>query len=173
MYGLTYKRIGVIVFSLLCMIGLFTVYLKVSKQQSFFYLFKMNGAIWYLLLLVSGTINWDVFIVNYNIEKRNTATLDVSYLMSLSDKSLPTIIENKETLKKYLSPSISPYSVEGTPTKTTIINSTKINKQTKQSLGEIFEEDLAKRIEIFKTDLKKTTWLSWNYCDWQTYNYLN
>ena len=171
MHGLTYKRIGVIVFSLLCMIGLFIVYLKVAKQQSLFYLFKMNGAIWYLLLLVSGTINWDVFIVNYNIEKRNTATLDVRYLMTLSDKTLPTLIENKEILKKYLSPSTSPYSIDGAATKTIIIDSIKINKQIKHSLSETFEVDLAKRTENFKTNQEKISWLSWNYRDWETSRY--
>ncbi|MBC7616396.1 MAG: DUF4173 domain-containing protein [Pedobacter sp.] len=173
MHGLTYKRIGVIVFSLLCMIGLFTVYLKVAKQQSLFYLFKMNGAIWFLLLLLSGTVNWDVFIVNYNIKNRSTAALDINYLMSLSDKTLPMIIENKEILKKHLSPSTSTYLIEATSTKHTIIDSTKITKQIKQKMGETFELDLAKRTENFKIDLKKTTWLSWNYRDWETYNYFN
>ena len=144
MHGLTYKRIGVIVFSLLCFVGLLTVYFKVATQKTFFYLFKTNGAIWYLLLIISGTINWDVFIVDYNIDKRNSATLDVSYLMSLSDKTLPKLIENKELLKKHLiTDSIS------------------------------FEQDLMKRTEKFNTDLQKTTWLSWNYRDWQTEQYLN
>ena len=131
----------------------------------------MNGAIWYLLLLVSGTINWDVFIVNYNIEKRNTATLDVRYLMSLSDKTLPTLIENKEILKKYLSPSTSPYSIDGAATKTIIIDSIKINKQIKQSLSETFEVDLAKRTENFKTNQEKISWLSLIYRDWETSMY--
>ena len=29
------------------------------------------------------------------------------------------------------------------------------------------------RKEKFNTNLKKTTWLSWNYRDWQTEQYLN
>ena len=173
MHGLTYKRIGVIVFSLLCMIGLFIVYLKVAKQQSLFYFFKMNGAIWFLLLLLSGTVNWDVFIVNYNIKNRSTAALDINYLMSLSDKTLPTIIENKELLKKYLSPTTSPYSIDGTATKATIVDSIKMNKQIKQSLSQTFEVDLVKRTENFKINQEKISWLSWNYRDWETYNYLN
>jgi len=154
MHGLTYKRIGVIVFSLLCFIGLVTVYLKVAKRKSFFYLFKTNGAIWYLLLLLSGTMNWDVFIVNYNIDKRNTATLDVNYLMDLSDKTLPKLIENKELLKKHI-----PISY----------------KDVAKDRGGItlFDQKLSKRIEKFKTHQAKISWLSWNYRDWQTASYLD
>lgn len=182
MHGLTYKRIGVIGFSLLCFIGLLTVYLKVAKQKSFFYLFKTNGAIWYLLLLLSGVINWDVFIVDYNIDKRNSATLDVRYLMSLSDKTLPKLIENKELLKKYLSLSTLPYSYVGNVIETQVdaisvqkpaIDSLEIKKQIKQSLDQTFEDDLAKCIEKFSENQKKNSWLSWNYRDWQTEHYLN
>ncbi|MEJ5995218.1 DUF4173 domain-containing protein [Pedobacter sp. Du54] len=182
MHGLTYKRIGVIVFSLLCVIGLLTVYWKVAKQKSLFYLFKTNGAIWYVLLLASGLINWDVYIVKYNIENRNGAVLDVSYLMSLSDKTLPSLIENKELLKKYLSPNTSPYSytanvMEGplatTSVKKPVVDSIEIKKQIKQSLVQNFNESLAKRTVKFNEKRKKTTWLSWNYRDWLTYTYLN
>ncbi|RYG21789.1 MAG: DUF4173 domain-containing protein [Chitinophagaceae bacterium] len=179
MHGLTYKRIGVIVFSVLCVIGLLTVYLKVANRKSFFFLFKTNGAIWYVLLLLSGAVNWDVFIVGYNINHRNSATLDVGYLMRLSDKTLPKVIEDKELLKRYLSPTNSPYqyvtkgSTDTTAMKKLVIDSTEIKRQIRQSLAQTFELDLAKRIVNFKENQQKRTWLSWNYRDWQTEQYLN
>lgn len=153
MHGLTYKRIGVGIFSLLCFIGLLTVYLKVAKQKTLFYLFKTNGAIWYVLLLLSGLVNWDVFIVSYNIENRKTATLDVNYLMQLSDKTLPQLITHKELLK-------------------TVINSQN-TKVIEYDLSTKFDKDLDSRIERFESNLKKSTWLSWNYRDWETSSYLN
>lgn len=183
MHGLTYKRIGVILFSLLCFIGLLTVYLKVANKKSFFYLFKTNGTIWYILLLLCSIINWDVFIVGYNMKKRNSASVDVRYLMSLSDKTLPQLIENKELLKKYLSPTSSPYSyvddytniksVDTTSVKKAALDSTEIKKQIRLSLNQTFEQDLAKRMKRFKNNQEKISWLSWNYRDWQTERYLN
>ena len=182
MHGLTYKRIGVVVFSLLCFVGLLTVYLKVAQQKTFFYLFRTNGAIWYILLITAGIINWDVFIVDYNMSKRNSATLDVSYLMSLSDKTLPRLIENKELLKKYLSPNTSRYtypsdviegSIDTTSSKKPVIDSVEVNKRIKQSLALNFEKNLAHRAKKINANFQKTTWLSWNYRDWQTEQYLN
>ncbi len=173
MHGLTYKRIGVIVFSLLCFIGLLTVYIKVVNKKSLFYLFKTNGAIWYIILLLSGAMNWDSFIVNYNIDKRNSASLDVSYLMSLSDKTLPQLIENKELLKKYLSPTTSPYSIGEQIDTNAVTNPVETEKQIKLSLKQTFDKDLAKRAEIFAKNKNNVSWLSWNYRDWQTQNYLN
>ncbi|MBP8067057.1 MAG: DUF4173 domain-containing protein [Pedobacter sp.] len=183
MHGLTHKRIGVLVFSLLCVVGLLTVYLKVAKKKSFFYLFKTNGAIWYLLLILSGAINWDAFIVDYNIDKKNSATLDVNYLMSLSDKTLPQLIENKELLRKHLSPNYStnPYvdeytnvkSLDTSTTKKSIVDSVELKKQIKQRLEQTFEQNLANRVQNFNKNFKNTSWLSWNYRDWQTNHYLN
>lgn len=182
MHGLTYKRIGVIVFSVLSFIGLLTVYLKVAEKKTFFYLFKTNGLIGYILLLLSGTINWDAFIVQYNIDNRNRVTLDVNYLMSLTDKTLPQLIEHKELLKKYLSPNTSSYNyvgnvVESPPNSSSrskqIVDSLEIKKQIKLSLSQTFEHNLERRIARFQEKQEKNTWLSWNYRDWQTNNYLN
>ena len=153
--GLTYKRIGVLVFSLLCCIGLLTVYLKVAKQKTLFYLFKTNGDIWYALLILAGFVNWDVYIVDYNLSKRSTAHLDVTYLMNLSDKTLPQLIENKELLKA------------------SIIDTTKIKDQIQQSLQIKFEQDLKNKAERFVIDKENRSWLSWNYPDWQTAQFLN
>ena len=78
-------------FLILCIIGLFTVYIKVAQQKTLFYLLKINGQIWYILLLVLGIVNWDTFIVNYNIDSRDRIALDVEHLMEMSDKTLPIL----------------------------------------------------------------------------------
>jgi len=179
MYGLTYKRIGVIVFSLLCSIGLITVYIKVAKQKTFFYLFSINSLCWHVLLILFSTINWDVYIVSYNLKHKDNIDLDVSHLMSMSNKTLPLLIEHKELLRKYLSP------INYSPTSkiekklTDVIHekgsngdsSTKIELM-KQDLAKVFEHDLMLRINICKKHWHNTTWLSWNYRDWQANQYL-
>lgn len=167
-HGLTYKRIGVLVFLLLCTIGLATVYLKVAQQKTFFYLCKVNGFIWYVLLLISGVVNWDVVIVAYNINNRNNITLDLDHLISLSDKTLPLLIENKQLLRKYLASSSYAYTLE-------FDTATSINKRVKTlDYNQVlfFENDLKERIKRFKDASNNYSWLSWNYPDWQTQQYI-
>lgn len=167
-YGLTYKRIGVLVFLLLCTIGLATVYLKVAKQKTFFYLCKVNGFAWYVLLLVFSFVNWDVFIVTYNINNRDSITLDLDHLTSLSDKTLPLLDSNKQLLRKYLPYSTYAYTEE-------LDTTTYRNKRVETSnYNQIlfFENDLQKRIKSFKEAYHTHSWLSWNYRDWQTQQYL-
>ncbi|WP_316815311.1 DUF4173 domain-containing protein [Pedobacter nyackensis] len=165
--GLTYKRIGVLIFLLLCAIGLITVYLKVAKQKTLFYLCKVNGFAWYVLLLAFGFINWDVSIVRYNLNNRNTIALDLDHLLSFSDKTLPLLNENKQLLTKYLHN--SSYAYEIVRDTTTERNIRKTNTDIEQIIR--FEKELHQRIKDFKERYNQLTWLSWNYRDWQTHQY--
>lgn len=180
--GLTYKRIGVLIFLLLCIIGLFTVYTKVAKQKTFFYLMKVNGQIWYILLLVFGLINWDVYIASYNINHRDSIALDLDHLMEMSDKTLPLLIKNKEILKTYVANvtyyQYIPTDVATVDTNTEVevkIDNTPVKKITseeiKQKQIENFNKDLKIRIKNFNYEWVNKTWLSWNFRDWQTAKY--
>jgi len=169
MHGLTYKRIGVLVFLILCIIGLTTVYQKVTQRKSLFYLFKTNGLVWYILLIGLTFINWDVLIINYNIKNRNSIDFDLDHTLSLSNRTLAIVDQNKAILYKYLPQSEYKYKAEtaleaDTNTTTAIVKQTQIN---------LFEQDLQKRIDKFKSRQQNQTWLSWNYQDWQTLQYLN
>jgi len=163
--GLTYKRIGVLVFLLLCSIGLVTVYIKVAQQKTFFYLCKVNGLIWYILLLVFGFVNWDPFIASYNINNRETINLDLDHLTDLSDKALPLLNKNKVILRKYLHNSDYAYKWSSDTT-----NLAKKPTDAEQILA--FEKDLNQRNSAFKTRYNETSWLSWNFRDWQTMQFL-
>jgi len=166
-HGLTYKRIGVLVFLMLCTIGLTTVYLKVAKRKTFFYLCKVNGLFWYLLLLVAGLVNWDVFIVRYNISNRDSIALDFDHVISLSDKTLPVLLQNKEVLKSHLSASAGAAHLNFLPDSLTSSSTDK-----NQIAIEEFQNYLSNRIEKFKQRDGRTSWLSWNYRDWETNSYL-
>lgn len=166
--GLTYKRIGVMVFLLLCIIGLITVYIKVSRHKSFFYLCKINGFAWYALLLVFSFVNWDVFIVSYNISHKESIRPDFDHLTGFSDKTLPLLYENRALLSKYLGKSVYATRLEYDP-QTQRNQYVKISDEEQQLA---FENGLKQRIRRFKEEYNSTTWLSWNYRDWQTQQYL-
>lgn len=150
-HGLTYKRIGVLVFAILCIIGLATVYLKVAKQKTIFYLFKVNGNIWFALLLAFSTVNWDVFIVKYNIKHVDAVAIDPYYLISLSEKTLPFLDKNRSKIH----PSTN--------------NDSEVAKVDRPE--EALMRKLDERIGYFKERYEKSGWLSWNLQDWHTAEY--
>ena len=149
-YGLTHKRIGVLVFALLCIIGLATVYIKISRQKTLFYLFKINGSIWFALLIAFSTINWDVFIVKYNIRHADSIAVDADYLLSLSDKTLPFLAKNRNKLEMTDNHAADARGIDGANSKDEL------------------QEHLNKRIGYFWERYEKKSWVSWNLQDWNT-----
>ncbi|WP_443946546.1 DUF4173 domain-containing protein [Pedobacter sp. AW1-32] len=152
-YGLTHKRIGVLVFAILCIIGLGTVYFKVAKQKTLFYLLKLNGSIWFVLLLGFSTINWDIFITRYNLAYSNQISLDVDYLLSLSDKTLPLLDKNRAKIhtKNF---NINSHEVVATPFS-----------------DAIYLRQLDQRIKFLKERYENVSWLSWNWPDYKAAEY--
>lgn len=53
-----------------------------------------------VLLVCASAANWDVSIARYNLSKKESVPLDVPFLLSLSDKTLPLIEKNKDVLQK-------------------------------------------------------------------------
>lgn len=100
-YSLTYKRIGVYIWLLLVLIGLVTTFIKVQKAKSNWYLFRVNGWLFYAVLIVSSFISWDLIVTNFNIKRAETTrkTLDVHYLISLSEKNIPQLLTLNDSVK--------------------------------------------------------------------------
>ncbi len=84
-FGLTYKRIGVNVYLLLTLIGLFTTLIKVSNIKNLWYLLRVNTQIAFAILILSSTFNWDNTITFYNLN--NAERTDTNYLILLSDNN--------------------------------------------------------------------------------------
>ena len=84
-FGLTYKRIGVIIYLLLTVIGLITTFIKVKSIKNFWYLFRINTLTAFSILVVSCTINWDSYITIYNLNYAKS--MDFKYLITLSDNN--------------------------------------------------------------------------------------
>lgn len=102
-YGLTYRRIGVFIYLLLCVAGLITTALKVAKARSNWFLFRKNAWIVYSVLTVCVVIDWDRIITGFNIshfEKDHSMEIDANYLIDLGDGNLDQlyqfyVIENR------------------------------------------------------------------------------
>jgi phosphatidylserine synthase len=84
-FGLTYKRIGVLMYLLLTIIGLVTTSIKVKNIKNFWYLFRINTLAAFTILVVSCTINWDSYITIYNLNY--SKSMDFKYLIELSDNN--------------------------------------------------------------------------------------
>ncbi len=76
--GLTYKRLGVYLFLILCMIGLIFSFLKIHHKRTNYYLIdRMSWAIFYSLIFCS-IFNWGSIMTHYNLQKD---IIDWNYLM--------------------------------------------------------------------------------------------
>ncbi|PST82109.1 hypothetical protein C7T94_14990 [Pedobacter yulinensis] len=164
LYGLTYKRIGVGFFLLLCCAGLATVYIKVAARRTFFYLYRLNGFIWLLLLAAASVVNWDVLIVRYNVSHAGRVSLDVDHLMGLSDKALPALHANRQLLMQHVKTIEEP---QHRP------NAEHVVQRTPDEAARNFSNRLEEKTEGFYARQAGGTWLSWNLPDQQTKTYLN
>ncbi|TND08515.1 MAG: hypothetical protein FD123_2311 [Bacteroidetes bacterium] len=81
-FGLTYKRIGVFVYLLLTLIGLAVVAIKVGSKKTNAYMFRVNGWLFYAVLAISPSVNWDRIITQYNLTRASHP--DTSYITDLS-----------------------------------------------------------------------------------------
>jgi hypothetical protein len=93
-YGLTHKRIGVWVYIILVLAGLFTTYLKITRKYTLWNLVKINSWIAMGLFLTMSFFNWDGMIARYNLYYARKT--DFNYLLRLSDQALPVMNEFEE-----------------------------------------------------------------------------
>lgn len=102
-HGLAYKRIGVIVFLALVLIGLITLYHKVRDRRSFFYLTRVNGWAWFAMLIGLTLVEWDSTIVRYNLKHDNPGEIDIDNYLAMSDKVLPMLYANLTQVEEQMS----------------------------------------------------------------------
>ncbi|MBO9199106.1 MULTISPECIES: DUF4153 domain-containing protein [Niastella] len=153
-HGLAYKRIGVLFFLLMVLVGLVTVFLKIWNKRTNYFLFRVNAWAGIVVLVLATTIHWDEFIAGYNLKRKNTVDLDVTFLLSLSDKALPLLDTNIVALQKRQN------DAKGLNTDNNFSN-----------CDTCFIEQLKQREKQFEQKQKGYTWLSWNYADAYTKQY--
>lgn len=154
-HGLAYKRIGVLFFLLMVLVGLVTVLLKIWSRKTNYFLFRVNAWAAIVVLVLATTVHWDEFIAGYNLKRKDTVELDVSFLLSLSDKALPLLdtsivaLQNKENSLRQVN----------------------TNDASVNDCRNCYIEQLKKREAAFVEDQQQLTWLSWNYADAYTAQY--
>jgi hypothetical protein len=144
--GLAYKRIGVLVFLSMVLMGLVTVLIKIHQRKTSYYLLRINGWFAIVLLVAASCIHWDETIAKYNLAHKATVPLDVKFLLTLSDKTLPLIENNQDILNG----NAATINDEGSY----LYRSALTEKQ-------FFEQ----RKKHFLEEQKKYSWLSWNNAD--------
>jgi len=146
-YGLAYKRIGVLIFLIMVLAGLTTVFIKIQQRKTAYYLLRVNAWIAIIILVISSCIHWDETIAKYNLARKDTIALDVKFLLTLSDKVLPLLEKNLDVLDRT------------EPTK----GNTEGDYLYRSSLSQrlVFE----KRKKEFAITQKAYSWLSWNWSD--------
>lgn len=158
-YGLTYKRIGVFIYLLLTLIGLLTTIIKILKSKSNHFLFRINGVLFYSLLIVSCFFSWDDIITSFNTKKAHW--LEKNYLVELSGTNLPqlfvlkhdTINRNKEFRLKTQDTSLDYLT-------------------TNNNQGSDFDTELNRKLVLFVDNYETQSWKSWYYDEQSTYNQL-
>ena len=98
--GLAYKRIGVLVFLVMVLMGLITVFIKIHQRKTAYYLWRVNGWFAIVLLVGASAVHWDETIARYNLAHKNTIPVDVKFLLTLSDKTLPLLEQNQDVLEE-------------------------------------------------------------------------
>lgn len=144
-YALSYKRIGVMIFILLTLFGLGTMFVKIYARKTTSFLFKVNSTAVVAVLLLMSTFSWDKTIAEFNLSNPDRSKIDIDYLLKLDDDALPVLDTHKDLLdKEYLQ-----YSF--------------IFSEYTNGLDEY-----KRKVHKFIAEQKGYTWLSWNLADRNT-----
>jgi len=142
-YGLAHKRLGVILFLSLVIIGLLTMLIKVKERKTFYYLLFQNAWACYFALILACSFNWDVLITKYNLSGYSKAEIDTSYLVDeLSDKNLYVLLDHYN------------------------YGDAELNLDYGLGLR------LKNKRKNFINEQERYSWLSWNYSDFRNWHFL-
>ncbi len=81
-FGLTFKRISVFLFLILCFIGLYITWQKIRLKKTNFFLVNRMAWTLYLSLILLAPINFSWIVTKYNLSFNKTQ--DIDYLKSLN-----------------------------------------------------------------------------------------
>jgi len=151
--GLAYKRIGVLVFLSMVLMGLITVFIKIHQRKTSYYLLRVNGWFAIVLLVTASCVHWDETMAKYNLAHKTTIPVDVKFLLTLSDKTLPLIEKNQDVLDA----KTEKVHGEGDYLYRSVLTEKQLFEQRKKEFSE---------------EQKKYSWLSWNSADAYVKNYL-
>ncbi len=154
-HGLAYKRIGVIVFLLLMLVGLITLWVKMRQRKTFFYLLRVNAWAAFAMLVGLSTVDWDSTIVRYNLAHWNQGEVDVDNYLAMSDKVLPLLYGDIDQVREQM----RKHSVNEV-------------RWVTQLDPEVFSIELERRTALFMQRCEEQDWQSWTWADERTHRAL-
>lgn len=154
-HGLAYKRIGVLVFLALVIVGLITMYRKIEQKKSAKWLLKINSAACVFLLSGLSLVNWDMVIARYNLNHTNKSEIDIDFYLKLGPAVYPMLYENLGVIEEQIN------AHHAKPTRW-------CNTQTIQE----FRSRLNTNTSRFKENYPKYNWPSYNTAEAIAYNWL-
>ncbi len=92
-YGFTQKRLGVYVYLLMTLVGLFFTYVKVRQIKTNAFLLRYTSWAFYAILAGLTLFNWPRFITKYNLTNLPAEQIDFHYLSRLSDHNLDLLAD--------------------------------------------------------------------------------
>jgi Domain of unknown function (DUF4173) len=151
-FALAYKRIGVFVFLLLVLYGLYTVLLKVKYRKTAFYLFTTNAKALLIVLVLASVLNWDVLIAKYNFSHADKASIHLNFMVSLSDNALHELDRPLEEVERMNIFDKGEYRYYLNP---------------EEYCNNVYYRKLR-----FKVKWEKKNWLEWNWAEYVAYSKL-
>lgn len=154
-FGLAYKRIAILFFLLLTIIGIVSIIIKILNKKSSFYLWQLNGISLVLILTISTCFNWDLIIAKHNFKHYDRSLIDYYFMSKLSDSTLPIIYKTHAELEE-------------------------INKVQEASLPfdihlpylwdiYAYQSKVSTRYNNFINEYPDRNFLEWNYADYKAY----
>ncbi len=154
-HGLAYLRIGVIVFLILMLVGLITLFVKIHARKTFFYIIRVNGWAAFAMMIALSTMDWDSAIVRFNLHHWNQGQIDVDNYLAMSDKVLPLLYDDigrvREQMAKHRENDV---------------------RWVEHLDPAGFDDDLDRMRERFLDRYRERRWQSWTWADQCTYDAL-
>lgn len=154
-FGLAYKRIAILFFLLLTLVGLVTIIIKILDKKSSYYLWRVNGLALVMVLGLSTCVNWDLQIAKFNFKHYDRSLIDFKFMSKLNNSALPYTIKTTEELEKInlVQEKTLPFDIH------------------LEYLWDIYQyqDEVAIKQEKFLKRYRHMNWLEWNLADYQTY----
>ena len=158
-FGLAYKRIAVYFFLALTFAGLISLVIKIYKQKSIYYLWRVNSYALLLVLAITACINWNTVIARYNFKHYDRSFIEYRFMESLHDSALPFILKSKQELHR-----IDSVQQQMMPFDTRMDYFWTSDK---------YQKNTETKKKAFLIRYNEQNFLEWNFSDYHTYTLLN
>ena len=150
-FNLAYRRIALFFFLILVLFAVVSVFIKINKAKSPFYLIRVNGWAWATVMIVSTFVDWNGFIARYNLAHYKTAFVHFEYLSEMPNSTLDELQLTEEEVDSFRHNRVRP---------------SEITRERYMSTEE-FKEIIDRRRDEFTNEWKSRSVLAWNYADYK------